>query len=242
MTCGRDYFHKDGQPLPVVGMTYMTSDVARKFVFLPNVAAWDKDMAEMKRAGINWIRTGIWTAYRHIMFVDGHPSEEVLRAIDAFILTAKKHDLQVTFNFFAFTPESWEGENPYLDPRSVKAQKRFISALVSRHKQTTNVDWDLINEPSLFDPARIFEGPRPSGDRFEKAAFREWLRKRHQKIETLQERWNMTPDELPDFDAADIPEPGRHQFRRGRYETTEKRNPLARLHVVYDGYAQPLGA
>ena len=62
ISCDRDYFVKDGRPMPVVGMTYMTSDVARKFLFLPNAAVWDRDMAQMKRAGINWIRTGIWTA------------------------------------------------------------------------------------------------------------------------------------------------------------------------------------
>jgi hypothetical protein len=105
------------------------------------------------------------------MFVDGHAYEEVFRAIDAFILTAKRYDLEVTINFFAFTPETWEGVNPYLDPRSVEAQKRFISAIVSRHADTRNVHWDLINEPSMFDPKRIFQqGPRSSHDRFERQA------------------------------------------------------------------------
>ena len=137
ITRSRDYFVKDGRPLPVVGMTYMTSDVARKFLFLPNVDVWDRDMAQMAKAGINWIRTGIWTAYRNMMQVDGHVSEEVLRAIDAFILTAKRHGLQVTFTFFSFTPETWEGMNPYLDPQSVEAQKRFIraSSAVTRIQQ-----------------------------------------------------------------------------------------------------------
>jgi len=205
---GRDYFEQDGRPLPVVGMTYMTSDVARKFLFLPNVSVWDKDMAQMSKAGINWIRTGIWTAYRNVMQVDGHASEEVLRSIDAFILTAKKHGLQVTFTFFSFTPETWEGENPYLDPRSVEAQKRFVRSIVSRHRETANIDWDLINEPSMFDPPRIFSnGPRSSRDRFEKAAYAEWLEKRHGTVEKLRERWNMTPGELPSFAEATIPEP-----------------------------------
>ncbi|GAA0134973.1 hypothetical protein YSY43_18130 [Paenibacillus sp. YSY-4.3] len=204
----RDYFRKDGKPLPVVGMTYMTSDVARKFLFLPNVSVWDRDMAAMKKAGINWIRTGIWTAYRNIMQVDSHASEEVLRAIDAFIQTAKRHDLQLTFTFFSFTPETWEGSNPYLDPRSVEAQKRFIRSIVSRHKATTNIDWDLINEPSMFDPPRIFsDGPRSARDPFERKAFSEWLKARHGSITVLQERWNMTPDELPDFAAAEPLEP-----------------------------------
>ncbi|MNU61218.1 Beta-galactosidase [compost metagenome] len=207
VTSGRDYFIKDGRPLPVVGMTYMTSDVARKFLFLPNSDVWDRDMAQMRKAGINWIRTGIWTAYRNIMQIDGHVSEDVLRAIDAFIMTAKKHDLQVTFTFFSFTPETWEGVNPYLDPQSVEAQKRFIRSIVSRHKNTTNVDWDLINEPSMFDPVRVFsDGPSSCHDRFEHEAFIAWLNQRHGRIEVLQERWNMTPEQLPDFASARIPE------------------------------------
>ncbi|QHT58969.1 glycoside hydrolase [Paenibacillus lycopersici] len=224
LTRGRDYFEKDGRPMPVVGMTYMTSDVARKFLFLPNVSVWDRDMAQMRKAGINWIRTGVWTAYRNIMQVDGHASEEVLRSIDAFFMTAKKHGLQVTFTFFSFTPETWEGVNPYLDPRSVEAQKRFIRSIVSRHAGTTNVDWDLINEPSMFDPPRIFsDGPRSSRDRFEREAYAAWLAKRHGDIELLRERWGMTPGELPDFASASIPEPedinfdvqDMHQGKRG---------------------------
>ncbi|PUA37542.1 glycoside hydrolase [Paenibacillus elgii] len=213
VSCGRDYFVKDGRPLPVVGMTYMTSDVARKFLFLPNAAVWDRDMAQMKKAGINWIRTGIWTAYRNIMQVDGHASEEVLRSIDAFLLTAKKHDLQITFTFFSFTPEPWEGLNPYLDPRSVEAQKRFVRSIVSRHKDTKHVDWDLINEPSMFDPPQIFsDGPRSCRDPFELAAYREWLKQRHGSIGVLQERWNMSPVQLPDFEAAVPPEPEEINF------------------------------
>ncbi|GIO32800.1 MULTISPECIES: beta-galactosidase [Paenibacillus] len=207
ITRSRDYFVKDGRPLPVVGMTYMTSDVARKFLFLPNVDVWERDMAQMAKAGINWIRTGVWTAYRNIMQVDGHVSEEVLRAIDAFFLTAKRHGLQVTFTFFSFTPETWEGVNPYLDPQSVEAQKRFIRSIVSRHTATTHVDWDLINEPSMFDPPRIFsEGPRSARDPFERQAYVKWLKQRHGDIRSLQEAWNMSPDQLPDFESAVIPE------------------------------------
>lgn len=213
VTAGRDYFMKDGRPMPVVGMTYMTSDVARKFLTLPNAAVWDRDMARMRRAGINWIRTGIWTAYRNIMEVDGHASEAALRAIDAFLLTAKRHNLQVTFTFFSFTPETWEGLNPYLDPRSVDAQKRFVRSIVGRHRHSSGVDWDLINEPSMFDPPRIFsDGPRSARDRFERAAFSEWLRERHGGIETLQEKWNMTPGQLPSFEDATPPEPEEINF------------------------------
>jgi hypothetical protein len=208
LRCDRDYFWKNGRPLPIVGMTYMGSDVARKFLFMPNAALWYRDIAHMKKAGINLIRTGIWTAWRQVMFVDGHPYEEVLRAIDAFILTAKKHDIDVTFNFFSFTPEAWEGVNPYLDPRSVEAQKRFIASIVSRHAETKNVHWDLINEPSLFNPKAPFAGPQTCKDPYEHKRFVEWLENRHGSIDALQERWDMTPEELPDFEHVRLPEAG----------------------------------
>ena len=42
----RDYFVKEGKPFPIVGMTYMTSDVARKYLHLPTrrygIATWLK--------------------------------------------------------------------------------------------------------------------------------------------------------------------------------------------------------
>lgn len=207
LTCNQHYFEKEGKPFPIVGMTYMTSDVARYFLFLPNPRVWDQDMAQMKRAGINYIRTGVWTAWRQMMFVDGHMEENILRSIDAFLLCAKKHDIHVTFTFFSFTPETWEGENPYLDPRSVEAQKRFIRTIVSRHKETKNVDWDLINEPSVFDPAHTFAGPRTMKDQYDRQHFQAWLEERHESIEALQEKWNMTEQEIPSFKSIQPPHP-----------------------------------
>ncbi|CDN44703.1 MULTISPECIES: beta-galactosidase [unclassified Paenibacillus] len=208
ITVNRDYFVKEGKPLPIVGMTYMTSDVARKYLHLPNASVWNRDMAQMAKAGINTIRTGLWTALRKMAFVDGHVSEEMLRAVDALFLTAKRHGLEVVFNFFAFTPELWEGENPYLDPRSVEAQKRFITSIVTRHKHSAHVHWDLINEPTMFDPNKLWNAASTLGDRFELAAYREWLQKRHGSIVKLQERWNMTEAELPSFDGIMPPTPG----------------------------------
>lgn len=207
LRAGRDYFERDGQPQPVVGMTYMASDVHRKFLQLPNVAVWNADMATLAGMGVNYLRTGIWSAWRHAMFVDGHANEAILRAIDAFILTAAAHDLEACFTFFAFTPEAWEGSNPYLDPRSRAAQKRFIRAIVGRHAQTKRVHWDLINEPSLFDPARIFIGPRTLRDPHEIAAFRSWLQQREPDISVWQARWDASPAQLPDWSAVLPPQP-----------------------------------
>lgn len=207
LRAGRDYFYKGGRPFPVVGTTYMAEDTARKFLFLPNPYVFDRDMGEIAGHGLNFIRTGLWTAWRQVMFVDGRPSEAVLRALDAFLLTANRHRLEVTFTFFAFTPETWEGGNPYLDPRARAAQRRFISAIVERHRHTTNVEWDLINEPSLFDPRRIFQGPRGNGDPLERNAFQDWLAARHGSVAALRQRWRATPTRIPDFAAVVPPEP-----------------------------------
>lgn len=204
LTCGRDYFYKDGKPMPIVGMTYMQSDMHRKFIYLPNVYRWDRDFSEMREAGINLIRTGIWTGYRQVMFNDGIPSEEILRALDAMFMTAKKHDIPVIFNFFAFAPEMWEGINPYLDPRSLQAQKRFISCFVSRHLQSKGLSWDLINEPSVSNPLRLWRAA-PNYDVYELKEWRSWLKEKHGTIEALQEHWNHTPAELPSFDAIPLP-------------------------------------
>ena len=47
----------------------------------------------MKDAGVNMVRTGIWTGWKKYMPVPGKIDEEVLRAFDAFLLTAHKHDI-----------------------------------------------------------------------------------------------------------------------------------------------------
>ncbi|HSC78919.1 MAG TPA: beta-galactosidase [Chitinolyticbacter sp.] len=207
---GADYFERGGQSMPIVGMTYMAPTVHRKFLQLPNVADWEADFAELAAAGVNLIRTGIWTGWRQAMFIDGEPSEPLLRAIDAFLLTAARHGLEVTFTFFAFTPECWEGSNPYLDPRAIAAQKRLIAAIVRRHAASTHVHWDLINEPSMFDPKRVFEGPRSHGDAFEAAAFRSWLQHRHGDIALLAPLWDETTTKLADW--PDIPPPEHSQI------------------------------
>ncbi|SFJ76687.1 Beta-galactosidase GanA [Paenibacillus sp. UNC496MF] len=205
LQCGRDYFRKAGRPFPIVGMTYMAPVVARNYLFLPDVTGWDRDMAAMKAAGINLIRTGLWNGWSRLVPADGHPSEEALRALDAFILTAARHGLEVTFTFFAFTPELFEGVNPYLDPRSLAGQKRLVAVIAERYREAAHVNWDLINEPSIFDPKRLWS-LHPSGDDIERQAFAAWLEVRHGTIEALQERWNRTPDQLSSFADARPPE------------------------------------
>jgi hypothetical protein len=156
----------------------MGSDVHRKFLFEPNPYLWNKDFAEMKSAGINMVRTGIWTGWRNYMLDAGSPNETAFRAMDAFLLTARKHDLPVIFTFFAFLPETWGGVNAYLDPRSVSAQKEFVAAFAQRYRGVNDIIWDLINEPSFCNPQYLWSC-RPNYDKFELEAWSDWLKRRY---------------------------------------------------------------
>ncbi len=178
ITAGSRYLLRDGKTFPVTGTTYMASDVHRKFLFEPNPYVWSKDFAEMKAAGVNIVRTGIWTGWKQLMTDTGAPNEAALRAMDAFVLTARKFDIPLIFTLFAFLPESWGGANPYLDPRSVNAQKEFVTAFARRYPQMSDIIWDLINEPSFCNPRYLWQC-RPNYDRYETEAWQAWLKERY---------------------------------------------------------------
>jgi hypothetical protein len=168
----------DGAPFTVAGTSYMARDVQRSFLLEANPVQWDVDMREMKASGVNLIRTGIWTGWKRMMLQPGMVDESVLRATEAFLLTAARHDIPVIFTFFSFLPEAWGGKNPYLDPRAVDAQRAFVAAFVARCHAMPGVIWDLINEPSFCSPAQLWKC-RPNYDDFEKQAWQDWLRARH---------------------------------------------------------------
>jgi hypothetical protein len=200
-----NYFLRDGKTFPITGTTYMTSDVHRKFLFEPNPYLWDQDFAEMQSAGINTVRTGIWTGWKNFMLDVGAQNETALRAMDAFVLTARKYDIPLIFTLFAFLPEAWGGVNAYLDPRSVNAQKEFVSAFAHRYRMVNDLIWDFINEPSFCNPQHLWEC-RPNYDVHEKKAWVDWLKNRYnyqtddELIAHLQELYRTTADnalELP---------------------------------------------
>jgi hypothetical protein len=199
-TCNRDYLLRDGQPFVVTGTTYMAADAQRKFLLEPNPAVWDRDFAEMKRAGVNMVRTGIWTGWKQIMPEVGRVEEGCLRALDAFLAVARRHQIAVIFNLFAFLPEMWGGRNPYLDPRSVQAQKEFVFQLAERCRGANDLIWDLINEPSFCSPAHVFSC-RPNYDDYERGAWRTWLKTRYPDETRLREVWGLTTADSIDLPA-----------------------------------------
>lgn len=215
LTVDNHFFYRDGKVFPVTGTTYMASDKHRRFLFEPNPSVWDNDFREMKAAGVNMVRTGIWTGWKKYMPEIFQLNEGTLRAFDAFLLTAHKYDIPVIFTFFAFLPETWGGENAYLDPKSVRAQQRFITSFTKRCRDVNDVIWDFINEPSFCSPKHLWNC-RPNYDVHEKAAWKKWLRERYpaasdeEHVSRLQQLWRTSKDDvldlpkLEDFDSVHL--------------------------------------
>ena len=215
LTTDKNFFYRKGEVFPVTGTTYMASDVHRQFLFEPNPFVWDQDFRAMKAAGVNLVRTGIWTGWKKFMPEPGKLNEAALRALDAFLLTAHQYDIPVIFTLFAFLPETWGGKNAYLDPQAVGAQSQFVSTFAQRYREVDDLIWDLINEPSFCSPKHLWSC-RPNYDEHEKAAWQTWLKERYPNPDedtwtaALQQLWRTTsesPFDLPrleDFESPNI--------------------------------------
>ena len=189
LTVSRDWLRRDGAVFPVVGTTYMASDVHRKFLFEPNPLVWDRDFALMARLGVGMVRTGLWTAWSRAMLDPPAVDEGFLRALDAYVQSAARHGVLVNFNFFAFLPPSFGGTNPYLDPRALAGQRDLLTLVARRFRGVGWVHWDLINEPSYAPPERLWSH-HPIGDGHERAAWSDWVRAHHGDDPVrLRDRW-----------------------------------------------------
>jgi hypothetical protein len=193
LSVNHDYFELDGHPLAVVGTTYMSSEVQRLFFDHPNAYIWDRDIAQVKAAGLNTIRTGWWTGWDKLCDEDGHPYERTMRTLEAYLMTARKYGIPVQFNFFAFLPEILGGQNPYLDPQAIRKQQTLVSSVVARFHDTPFLAWDLINEPSI---SKHLWRTRPNGDPIELAAWNQWLATRYPDRAALADAWGVLPDSV----------------------------------------------
>ena len=220
LTVGTDYFELNGKPLPVVGTTYMASDVDRLYLSQPNPYVWDHDMAQIRGAGLNMIRSGLWSGWPRLTSPDGTVTEDGLRAIEAFLMTARHNNLPVQFNLLAFVPSNFGGENAYLDPVALKAQDRYVHSIVQRFHDVPFLAWDLINEPSANKNAWK---TLPQGDPYEQTAWRKWLKHKYPDEAALLAAWaepsfgigrslqsapTATPPEISAQDPLALPKPG----------------------------------
>ena len=188
MTVNKDYFELDGQPLAVVGTTYMSSEFQRLFFDRPNVYVWDQDLAQIHSGGLNMIRTGWWTGWDKLCDENGRPYERTLRTLEAYLMTARKNGLPVQFNFLAFLPDVLGGVNPYLDPEAVRRQQTLMTSVVARFHDVPWLAWDLINEPSISQHLWTM---RPNGDPIEVEKWNEWLNRRYPDRAALAAAWNL---------------------------------------------------
>lgn len=206
-----DYFELDGDPLAVVGTTYMSSEVQRLYFEHPNVYVWNQDLAQIHDAGLNMIRTGWWTGWDKLCDENGQPYERTLRTLEAYLMTARKNGLPVQFNFFAFLPDVLGGANAYLDPETIHKQQTLISSVVARFRDVPFLAWDLINEPSFSQHLWTM---RPNGDSIELAAWNRWLSDRYPDRSKLAALWNVPLDSV----AGTISLPAESEFSpRGMY-------------------------
>jgi hypothetical protein len=185
-----DYFTLDGKPLAVVGTTYMSSEVQRLFFDHPNAYVWNSDLSLIHSAGLNMIRTGWWTGWDKLCDESGRPYERTLRTLEAYLMTARKYNLPVQFNFFAFLPEILGGVNPYLDGEAVRRQQRLVSSVAERFRDVPFLAWDLINEPSF---SKQLWRMRPNYDPVELAAWNTWLAKKYPDRSAMAAAWNVPP-------------------------------------------------
>ena len=236
LTAGRDYFYQNERIFPLFGTTYMESQVQRKFLFLPNPGVWERDFAAMRAIGINVVRTGIWTGWHEMMPVAGLISEVVLRALDAFVMTACAHNMQIIFTFFAFYPPVFDGKDPWHDPRALQAQEEFVAIIARRYARVELISWDLINEPSLGDPARAFAPrPLPHYDPYELAAFQQWLKQRY-TLSELQLRWRHTPADFSAWSQVTLPQEKDYQTAVGANEALDKLKVADYTHFTQEAF------
>lgn len=211
LSVNADYFELNGRTLPVVGTTYMSSEVQRLFFTEPNAYAWDRDMKQISAAGLNMIRTGWWTDWPGVVNERAEVTADGLRTLEAFLMTARRHGLPVQFTFFAFLPDVLGGTNAYLDPAAIERQRTMVLSVVRRFKDVPFLAYDLINEPSF---SQYTWRTRPNGDRFEAAAWNRWLDHRYTDPGKLAEAWNLPT--LPEGPQKPLPEESEFQIR-GEY-------------------------
>lgn len=209
LTFEGDVMRRDGRPEPIVGTTLMAATAQREFLFEPNAAEWDREMAAIASLDLGMVRTGLWAGWTRIQPTSNAVDEAFLRALEAFYLTARRHGLPVLFTCFAFQPPAAKGANPYLDPQAIERQRALVGAIAARFAGARELLFDLINEPSFCSPAQMWKC-RPNGDPIEEQRFLAWLRERFSPQgdweQVVRARWRLREDEpiglpaLADFD------------------------------------------
>jgi hypothetical protein len=230
-----DFLTRDGKPFFPVGANYFSTEAnGWDFAGPRNAWIWERDFDEMQRYGVTFVRTGVWgPTIRLIDPANKGVTERFLRNLEAFLLSAHRHNIIVNFTFYAFTPRPLDPvaaptapppaaapaagrggrgapqgpaePNVYMDAASVKSELNYVLSIVNRFKDVPWLCWDLINEPSFSNPNRLWTGNTPNGDPAELALWHQWLAKHYKSPVELGAAWQVTPEQLGSLDNVPLP-------------------------------------
>lgn len=214
-------FHtQGGVPAPVHGTTYFVSDVFRSCFLHMNPWLCDVDMREIAEKGFNLLRAGMWKETLVFYGKNGEIAERAIRAMEATFYTALCHGLTMQFVLGNVEMNNWDNSRSALhNPETQEKCYRVLGRFFREFRAFTNVQMDIINEPSYTSRAPWSTG-RPSHDPDELKHWREWLREQyHGDISELRTRWGRAAVRYASFD--EIPLPADDAFSRFYNRTTE---------------------
>ncbi|MBZ5583319.1 MAG: beta-galactosidase [Acidobacteriia bacterium] len=109
-----DFLTRDGKPFFPVGANYFSTEAnGWDFAASRNAWVWERDFAEMQKYGVNFIRTGVWGLNaRQLDPNTKGVTERFLRNLEAFLLSARRHNIIVNWTFWAFTPNAIDPTAP----------------------------------------------------------------------------------------------------------------------------------
>lgn len=136
-------FTLNGRPTFLLGVSYYAALSAPKGIR-------DRDLAELKRIGFNWIRLwATWAAFDHdVSAVDteGRPRDEYLEKLKSLVAECDRLGLVVDVSF--------SRSNGITGParlQSLEAHRRAVETVVERLKPFRNWYLDLSNERNIKD-------------------------------------------------------------------------------------------
>lgn len=241
-----DFLTSDGKPFFPVGSNYFsTEENGWDFAGPRNAWVWERDFAQMKKHGVNFVRTGVWmTHLRMVEPLTDMVNERFLRNLEAYLLCAHHHNIMVDFTFFAFVPhtgvrgfdqEAAAIRNPYTDPVAIHGEQDYVLSIVNRFRNVPWLCWDLINEPSFSNPDRLWKGNTPNNDPTELEAWHKWLQDKYHDAATLAAAWLVTPDQLGPLEQ--VPLPSIEDLSPQRYGDANQIRALDYNHFAQDTFA-----
>jgi len=110
----KDFLTLDGKPFFPVGANYFSTEAnGWDFSGPRNAWIWERDFEEMQRYGVTFVRTGVWgPTLRLIDPATKGVTERFLRNLEAYLLSAHRHGIEVNFTFYAFTPRPLDPAAP----------------------------------------------------------------------------------------------------------------------------------